>query len=116
MQKVLLKLFLPLLILAVLNPGAYNFGGFNSAAVTDCHQSSVKKQAQSLPLVKNVHAESIITNVLHGFVKPLWVGELSFSQCRFAQVCHNLFVLGKLHVIHRQEFLQLLLFPFHFFR
>ncbi|WP_295798682.1 hypothetical protein [Mucilaginibacter sp.] len=115
MQKVLLKLFLPLLILAVLNPGAYNLSEFNGTALTGSYQSGIKKQAQSLPLVKNLHAESISTYVVHGFVKPLWVGNLDFSQCSFAKVCRSLFILDKQHVIHRQEFLQSLLFPFHFF-
>jgi len=116
MQKVLLKLFLPLLILAVLNPVAYNSIGFNSTDSTGSYQSSIKKQAQSLPLVKNVHAETILAGVVHGFVKPLWVGDIDFSQCRSTQICRNLFILTKLQTIHRQEFLQLLLFPFHFFR
>ncbi len=116
MQKVLLKLFLPFLILAVLNPCAYNLSEFKGVAITDGYQSVIKKQVQSLPLVKNLHTESIGAGIVHGFVNPPWVGNLDFSQCHFAQICRNLFVLNKLHVVHRQEFLQLLLFPFHFFR
>jgi len=115
MQKVLLKLFLPLFILAVLNPGAYNLNEFSGNNLTDYYQVSIKKQAQALPLVKNVHAISTVTYIVHGFVKPLWIGSLSFSQSPFAETCRALLVLNKQHVIHRQEFLQLLLFPFHFF-
>ena len=115
MHKTLLKVILTLFILAVINPAAYSSTELRGGELTDYYQACIKKQSQALPLVKNVHLKNVIVQPDYGFAKPLWTGSLDFSGYSCLGTCGASSFLRRPAGIHRQQYLQLLLFPPHFF-
>ena len=111
MHKAVIRLILAIFVLGIINPWA----GRAVPANTDLHdyfQTCANKQEQVLPLVKNVQVKVNIASQDYCFTKPFWAG--STTGYPAADYCYA--VLPKYSQnIHNQQYLQLLLYPPHFF-
>jgi hypothetical protein len=114
MHKALLKLLLALFLFSVIDQEAYSAPNYYNSPGADYYQTGIKIQAHALSLEKIVH-QGVIVHPAHGSVKPLWVGNSDLSGSELTLTCHTLFLQNRLHIIHKQQFIRSLLFPYHFF-
>ncbi|MGN6397296.1 MAG: hypothetical protein ACTHMI_17135 [Mucilaginibacter sp.] len=111
MQKAMLKLILAVFILGVIYPGAGN-GVAANTGLNDYYKACTNKQSQVLPLVKYVHTKDNVSSPQPCFAKPFWTG--SIPGCP-AVSCGCAALTRQSENIHFQRYLQLLLYPPHFF-
>ncbi|WP_299590061.1 hypothetical protein [Mucilaginibacter sp.] len=114
MHKALLKLILALFLFSVIDQEAYSAPYHYGNQGADYYQTGIKIQAHALSIDKIVH-QGVISHPIYGSVKPLWIGNLNVSGDGLTIAYHTLFLQNRLHVIHRQQFIRSLLFPYHFF-
>jgi len=106
----MLRLLLAIFILGIINPGIGTPVASNSD-LNDYYQNCINKQAQVLPLVKNVQVKINSAGPDYCFTKPFWTG--SVPGCLVTGIYNTL--PKRSQNIHYQEHLQLLLYPPHFF-
>ena len=114
MHKALLKLLLALFIFSVIDQEAYSTPNLHGSYGADYYKGSLKIQANALSIEKIVH-QGGIAHPLYGSIKPLWAGNTDLSGDWLSLSCHAQFRQNRLQIIHRQQFIRSILFPYHFF-